>query len=70
MSYQATTGPRPKSLEEHVGTLNIEEFNAIAHIRGWCHYGPECPICREQRSSAPFWKAKGRQEAIHEIAQG
>jgi len=29
---------------EKVGTISDSEFNAIAHLRGWCHEGANCPL--------------------------
>ncbi|HET6285759.1 MAG TPA: hypothetical protein VFG15_03275 [Amycolatopsis sp.] len=26
-----------------------EEFAAVAHLRGWCHFGDLCAICRAER---------------------
>jgi hypothetical protein len=27
------------------GTLTGEEKVAVAHVRGWTHFGPLCPMC-------------------------
>jgi hypothetical protein len=27
-----------------------EEANALAHLRGWTHFGPACPLCMRGRS--------------------
>ena len=27
--------------------LDTEEWHAVAHLRGWCHDGRKCPICKQ-----------------------
>jgi len=56
--------------QEHMGLVTIEEYNAVAHLRAWCHDSKDCPICKGEQKAMVFWKAKGRAEAITEIAEG
>jgi hypothetical protein len=58
------------TMAEHVGTVSVEEFHAICHLRGQCHNSAQCPICTSEQRAMAFWKARGRQEAITEIAEG
>jgi hypothetical protein len=32
-------------------TLTTEERVAVAHLRGWAHFGPLCPICFPGRTA-------------------
>ena len=58
------------AMPEAIREISREETAAIAHLRGWCHLGPTCPICTSERRAMAFWKAQGRAEAIREIAEG
>lgn len=29
-------------------SLSIEEYTLIAHVRGWCHDGAVCRICKAE----------------------
>ncbi len=42
------------------------EWDAIAHLRGWCHNMLACPICAAEQAGY----ARGRDAAITEIAEG
>jgi hypothetical protein len=31
--------------DEKWRATDASEMNALAHLRGWTHFGPACPIC-------------------------
>lgn len=31
--------------QQHYLPLSPTELVAVAHLRGWAHFGPMCPIC-------------------------
>jgi hypothetical protein len=34
------------------------ERTALAHLRGWVHFGPRCPICQETRRAVAHAKGE------------